>query len=84
MPRNTSTHLSLCVSGSIALAVAGCVGSVPPPDWRILRAPPVMTDEVIEEAVAIEGTDLSTFVWSCDAYGSYIDELRLGSEDEDR
>lgn len=50
-----------------------------------------MTDDTMREAAQRkaraqrDGTrdELADFVWACDAYGAYIDELRRGKRLED-
>lgn len=91
MPNVTWTSTSPCLLALAALLVAGCGGRPAPPNFRILRQPPIMTETVEAEATARslvaecadgqEGCvptrdDGADFMWACDAYGAYIDDLR--------
>ena len=77
---------------AVLVLVLGVACAKPaPPDWRILRAPPVMTERVEAEAAARSAVaecigapancvptrdESADFMWACDAYGAYIDDLR--------
>lgn len=60
-------------------SVVGCAKPAPP-DFSILRAPPILSEEAEEQAAQADGSPLAEFAWSCDAYGAYIDKLRDDSE----
>lgn len=65
---------------SVALALAlgvGC-GGVAPPDFSVLRLPPLMSEEAEEQAATLDGTPLAEFGWACDVFGAYIEDLRRG------
>ena len=82
MPSDTWTRARrLWLSGAMLLSV-GCAAA-PPPDFRVLRAAPVMSQASVDEASAVDGSALSRFAWECDAYGAYIDELREGRDGGD-
>ncbi|MGB5812047.1 MAG: hypothetical protein WBG86_16040 [Polyangiales bacterium] len=82
----TSTWTSLVLASALALALVGCSAKSAPPDFRVLRAPPVMSEKAEQQAVDFEDAAraasidpaLPDFAWACDAYGAYIEELREG------
>jgi len=76
-PRSTSTILrkTLVIA---ALSLLGCAASAPPPDFRILERPPIMSHEAEEQAAQQDGTPLAEFGWSCLDYSAYITDLRNG------
>jgi len=75
--RSTSTILlkTLMVA---ALSLIGCAASAPPPDFRILERPPIMTEAAEDQAAQQDGTPLAEFGWSCLSYSAYIEDLRKG------
>lgn len=80
MPSDTSTReISRWLLAALLLLSVGCAASAPP-DFRVLRPAPVMSEATVDEVSAVDGSALSRFAWECDAYGAYIDELREGRD----
>ena len=61
-----------------ALWLIGCAASAPPPDFRILERPPIMSEAAEDQAAQQDGTPLAEFGWSCLSYSAYIEDLRKG------
>jgi hypothetical protein len=85
---------SLSRSAALALLVVGCGGAAAP-DFRVLRAAPIMSEavqaeatrrskvaECIDQPLDCELTvdEVVDYIWATDAFGDYIDELREGAE----
>ena len=75
--RSTSMILLVALVGA-ALSLLGCAGNAPPPDFRILERPPIMSEAAEDQAAQQDGTPLAEFGWSCLSYSAYIEELRRG------
>ena len=83
MPLNKPNEFSMLrrrgwLPGVMLLHFVACNGSAPP-DFRVLRLPPVMSEAAEEEAAAQDGSPLADFAWSCDVYGAYVEDLRSGA-----
>ena len=76
-PRSTSTILLVALMAA-APSLLGCAASAPPPDFRILERPPIMSEAAEDQAAQQDGTPLAEFGWSCLSYSAYIEELRRG------
>lgn len=75
--RSTSTiHLKILMVA--ALSLFGCAANAPPPDFRLLSRPPIMTEAAEQQAAQQDGTPLAEFGWSCLSYSAYIEDLRKG------
>ena len=75
--RSISTILRRILMGA-ALSLVGCASSAPPPDFRILERPPIMSEAAEDQAAQQDGTPLAEFGWECLNYAAYIEDLRKG------
>lgn len=76
MQRRSTLTILRAILVSVVLSLAGCAGSAPAPDFRILERPPIMTKAAEEQAVQADGTPLAEFGWACLSYSAYISDLR--------
>jgi hypothetical protein len=61
------------------LLVAGCGHQRVAPDFKMIRATPIMSEAAEQQVAPLEGTALSDYAWSCERYLEYIDALRTGT-----